>query len=285
MLKWLALLFMTIDHVGYYFYPVLPPVVYILLRSIGRLAFPIFAYTIVKGFTRTRNPFHYLFRMASWSLIAHFAIAGAAYFAGYQDSLWSLEWTNVLVLFTFAITMLLGYDLAMRSYHDMIVSMTPVSDSPFKLKGSHYDVKVNLGGITMSPKVGVPAGIAMILVSFWAVYVLNADYSFYGLLSVLFIYISYDKEEECISVPILLILRLTLNTGYVLFSIMSHDNVEWALIRCISMFSIFLIAFIAEDKKKPGFIRKYFFYFYYPVHVVLLIFLSRYWDWVRNLFR
>jgi len=277
MLKWLALLFMTIDHIGYYFCGVLPDGVYLLLRCIGRLAFPIFAFYLVKGFTRTRSPFHYLFRMASWGLIAHFSIAAVSLFTGRQASIWSLDWTNIMVLFSFAITMLMGYDLAMRSYHDMIVSMTPVSDPPFKLKESHYDVKVNLGGISLSPRIGVPMGIAIILVSFWAVFALNADYEFYGLLTVLFIYISYKKEDECISVPTLLMLLFILNAGYVIFAAMTQGSVESALLQSLSMFSIFLFPLLGRDKKKPGFLGKYFFYSYYPAHIILLMLLSMYW--------
>lgn len=278
MLKWLALLFMTIDHIGYYFYSALPIEIYTILRCIGRLAFPIFAFYLVKGFLRTRNPFHYLYRMASWSVIAHFSISGAAVATGRQASLWSLEWTNVMILFTFAIIMLLGYDLAMRSYHDMIVSMTPVSDSPFKMKESHYDVKVNLGGISLSPKVGVPMGIAMILISFWAVFALKADYQFYGLLTVLFIFISYKKEDDIVSIPTLLVLSLALNAGYVACAAMSQQSVKYALMQSLSMFSIFLFPLFGRDKKKPGLISKYFFYLYYPLHIVLLMFLYRYWS-------
>lgn len=285
MLKWLALLFMTIDHIGYYFYPVLPIEVYTLLRCIGRLAFPIFAFYLVMGFTRTRNPFHYLFRMASWALIAHFILSIVSFYTGNQTSVWSLEWTNIMVLFTFAITMLLGYDLAMRSYHDMIVSMMPVSDSPFKLKETHYDVKVNLGGISLSPKIGIPLGITAILVSFWAVYALNADYGFYGLLTVLFIYVSYKKEESAVSIPTLLFLLFLLNAGYVLLAVMTRGNITFAFIQSLSMFSVFLFPIVKKDTKRPGFFGKYFFYFYYPAHLVLLMFLARYWEDILKLFR
>lgn len=278
MLKWLALLFMTIDHIGYYFYSALPIEIYTILRCIGRLAFPIFAFYLVKGFLRTRSPFHYLYRMASWAAIAHFSISAAAVATGRQASLWSLEWTNVMILFTFAIIMLLGYDLAIRSYHDMIVSMTPVSETPFKMKESHYDVKVNLGGISLAPKVGVPMGIAMILVSFWAVFALKADYQFYGLLTVLFIYISYKKDDDSVSIPTLLILSMALNAGYVAYAAMTQQSVKYALIQSLSMFSIFLFPVFGRDKKKPGFIGKYFFYLYYPAHIVLLMFLFKYRD-------
>ncbi|MHB1484091.1 MAG: TraX family protein [Saccharofermentanales bacterium] len=274
MLKWLALLFMTIDHIGYYFSAFLPIEVYYLFRSIGRLAFPIFAFYLVIGFTRTRNPFHYLFRMACWSVIAHFAISAANLYTGRQMSIWSLEWTNILVLFTFGIFMLLGYDLAMRSYRDMIVSLTPVSYPPYKMAQTNFDLKVNIGGISLSPRIGVPVGIAMIILSFIGVFALHSDYEFYGLLTILFIYISYQKEDDRISLPILLFLLITLNVGYVVFAGLTQQNIQFSLIQCLSLLSVFLMTSLGRSSKKPGYIEKYFFYVYYPAHIVLMIFLS-----------
>lgn len=274
MLKWLALLFMTIDHIGYYFSASLPTEVYYMFRSIGRLAFPIFAFYLVIGFTHTRNPFHYMFRMACWAVIAHFAITAASLATGRQSSLWSYDWTNIMVLFTFGIFMLLGYDLAMRSYRDMIVSMTPISDPPYNMAQTHFDVKVNIGGISLSPRVGVPMGIAMILFSFLAVYVFNADYEFYGLLTILSFYIAYQKEDDRVSLPIILFLLITLNTAYVVFAGLTQQNIRFSLIQSLSILSVFLIVSLGKKGKKPGYIEKYFFYFYYPAHIVLFIFLS-----------
>lgn len=278
MLKWFALLFMTLDHIGYYFQPVLPTEVYFILRCIGRLAFPIFAFYVAKGFTRTRNPFHYLYRMASWALITHFALSAVSLFTGRIASVFSIEWTNVLVLFTFSITMLIGYDLAMRSYHDMIVSMTPISDTPLKLKETRFDVKMNPGGISLSPRIGVPVGIAMILISFWGVLILHSDYEFYGLLTVLFMYISYQKEKNSVHLSTLFFLLCTLNAGYILFAVITQGYVTGALMQALSIFSIFLFPCFGKDKKKPGFWGKYFFYFYYPFHQIVLMLLVYYKD-------
>ena len=215
MLKWIALIIMTIDHIGYYFYPFLPEPAYLSLRMIGRLAFPVFAFYIVKGFARTSDRFKYLMRMSIWAVIAHIAISCASVFAGRQDTILDFSWTNILVLFTFAIIMLMGYDLAMRSYHDMVASMTLVSNPPMKIKNTRYDVKVNLGGINMSPRAGIALGIVFILLSFWAVNVLNADYGIYGLLTILLIHISYDPQDDRTCLPILAASLVLLNTGYI----------------------------------------------------------------------
>ncbi|MBO5286835.1 MAG: hypothetical protein J6B34_01790 [Clostridia bacterium] len=49
-LKLLALISMTVDHIGYHLYPSLE-----ILRIIGRISFPIFAYMIAEGCYYTRN--------------------------------------------------------------------------------------------------------------------------------------------------------------------------------------------------------------------------------------
>ena len=54
-LKILALLTMTVDHIGAYLFPRV-----MLLRIVGRIAYPIFAYMIGEGCRYTRNPKKYL---------------------------------------------------------------------------------------------------------------------------------------------------------------------------------------------------------------------------------
>jgi len=64
-LKVLACLFMLIDHVGFMFFPQ-----YIILRIVGRLAFPIFAYQVANGYRKTSNLSKYMGRLALFSLIS-----------------------------------------------------------------------------------------------------------------------------------------------------------------------------------------------------------------------
>lgn len=54
LLKWIGILSMVIDHVGYIFFPEEE-----WFRSVGRLAFPIFAYLIAEGTLRTSNKKQY----------------------------------------------------------------------------------------------------------------------------------------------------------------------------------------------------------------------------------
>jgi len=275
MLKWLALIFMTIDHIGYYFDKYISAEIYLLLRIIGRLAFPVFALYIVKGFSRTSNRFRYLLRMFIWAVISHFAISSSYVYSGISDSVFGLEWTNILVLFFFSIMMLMGYDLAMNSYHDMIASMTLISSPPGCFKNTRYDVKVNPGGISLSPNVGIATGIFAIITSFWSVHMLNADYGFYGLLTVLFIYISYNREDQTICIANLAIMMAILNLSHILMAVISDSSPDLAIIQSFSILSLVFFKKFEKDKRKPGIIGKYFFYVYYPLHIALFAILSQ----------
>ena len=64
-LKWIAIITMTVDHVGAVFYPD-----YMVLRGIGRLAFPLFCYLLVLGMESTRNLRNYFIRLLLFALIS-----------------------------------------------------------------------------------------------------------------------------------------------------------------------------------------------------------------------
>lgn len=64
LLKLIAVISMTIDHVGALFFPGLS-----LFRMVGRLAFPIFAYMVARGFERTRDKDKYLLRMGLFAVL------------------------------------------------------------------------------------------------------------------------------------------------------------------------------------------------------------------------
>jgi hypothetical protein len=87
-LKMIALVSMTIDHVGAYLFPQLQ-----WLRIVGRLAFPIFAYMIAEGCHHTRSMRKYLSTMALFALLCQ----AVDYFA--TGSLYM----SILVTFTLSI--------------------------------------------------------------------------------------------------------------------------------------------------------------------------------------
>ena len=64
-LKLIAILSMTIDHIGYLLFPKVT-----LLRIVGRIAFPIFAYLIAEGFVHTGDVKKYLLRLGIFAILS-----------------------------------------------------------------------------------------------------------------------------------------------------------------------------------------------------------------------
>ncbi|MDI9506639.1 MAG: TraX family protein [Bacillota bacterium] len=65
LLKVIAMLSMVIDHVGKMFFPGMP-----WMRLAGRLAFPLFAYCIAAGCVYTKNPLRYALRVLVLALVS-----------------------------------------------------------------------------------------------------------------------------------------------------------------------------------------------------------------------
>ena len=89
-LKLLAMIAMTLDHIGCIFFPRLP-----LLRMIGRLAMPILCFFIGEGLRHTRNPQKYLLRLVGFALISELPFDLAFY--------GRVNWASQNVYFTLAL--------------------------------------------------------------------------------------------------------------------------------------------------------------------------------------
>ncbi len=88
-LKLLAITTMMIDHVGAVLFPQL-----FVLRIIGRLAFPIFAFLMVQGFIHTSNRRSYALRLLAFAMISEvpfdLAFFGTPFYMGYQNIFFTL---------------------------------------------------------------------------------------------------------------------------------------------------------------------------------------------------
>lgn len=70
-LKLIALCSMLIDHIGFFLYPRFAPYSFThVLRVIGRMAFPVYAFLIVNGYDKTRDVKRYLTRLCSFAVIS-----------------------------------------------------------------------------------------------------------------------------------------------------------------------------------------------------------------------
>lgn len=70
MTKWIALVLMFIDHYGQTFEYFMSPSMYLLLRGLGRLSFPLFVYFVVLGVQRTSDIKKYIGRMFFFGVVS-----------------------------------------------------------------------------------------------------------------------------------------------------------------------------------------------------------------------
>lgn len=74
MLKWIALMLMIVDHFAYVFMDFIPYDLYVFLRTVGRLSFPVFVYYVVLGLGRTSNLKKYMSRLLLFAVISEITI-------------------------------------------------------------------------------------------------------------------------------------------------------------------------------------------------------------------
>lgn len=98
-LKIIALIAMTVDHIGYFLLPDITE-----LRIVGRLAYPIFAYLLVEGCEHTHNKLRYLLNVLGIGLVCSLG----SYFA--DGSLYQS------IMITFALSILMIYTLKYVAY-------------------------------------------------------------------------------------------------------------------------------------------------------------------------
>ena len=93
----IAIIAMFIDHLGAVIFPE-----YIELRIIGRIAFPIFAYTLVEGFVYTHDVFKYMKRLGVLALLSEIrfdlAFFGTPLEFGHQNVFFTL-FLGILMLY------------------------------------------------------------------------------------------------------------------------------------------------------------------------------------------
>jgi len=90
-IKLLALITMVIDHVGVFLFPDIQ-----LLRMIGRISFPLFAWLIANGAMHTKNINNYLKRLLMFAIISQIPFILAMRLV--EPNFWELN-----ILFTLAI--------------------------------------------------------------------------------------------------------------------------------------------------------------------------------------
>ena len=96
-LKMIAIITMLIDHIGHVLFPEV-----MILRIVGRVSFPIFAYLLAEGFVYTRDVKKYMLRLGIFALLSEIpydlAIMGSVLEFSHQNVFFTL-FIGVLVLY------------------------------------------------------------------------------------------------------------------------------------------------------------------------------------------
>ncbi len=211
-LKWIAIVTMLIDHIGAF---LLEPAIVtglvssefrglnMVLRLIGRLAFPLFTFLLVEGFTHTRNVKKYLIQLGIFALISEipFDLANGGVF---------FDFTYQNIFFTLFIGLL-------------VISLFNQFEEMKYLRW-------------VIPVIGMRLAAA-----------LQTDYAAFGILVIFIFY--YFRADKQLRNPIAAILLLRQPTA------------------------IFALVPIQLYNGERGKQNKYFFYLFYPAHLLFLFFI------------
>ena len=208
-LKILAIITMTIDHIGAIIYPNIDA-----FRIIGRISFPIFCFLLVEGFKHTHNRFRYFIRLLLFAIITQPIYDYA--FNNYELN----------ILFTFSLSFLL---LSSIEFIKKIINKYNKGIENYLYKTISY----------------LLIYIIFLILSI----ILNVDYQALGISLVLIIYLS---PNILLSLLLYLIIAITLDV----------NNIQ--------LYSLIAFIFIYFYNGKKGKDIKYFFYLYYPLHLLLL---------------
>lgn len=119
MLKTIAIMAMVIDHIGFYFQPIISTSIYNVCRYIGRISMPIFVYLLVQGFFHTKNFKKYIARISIFAIITQILITilmfiNIKFIPSYIAA--NQVYTTGNILFSFAICL-----IALKILHEEVI--------------------------------------------------------------------------------------------------------------------------------------------------------------------
>ncbi|MBU3175281.1 conjugal transfer protein TraX [Clostridium estertheticum] len=232
MLKFIACILMLIDHIG----AVLLPRV-IILRMIGRLSFPIFAYLIAVGYSKTNSFYRYLYRL----LI--FAAASQLPF-----SLAFSEQIKIHSFFDFLSFLMGSPNLHLNIFFTLSIGL----------------IAIRIWDKWESKFFKIISILALVIIA----ETFNTDYGLYGVAIILAFYIFRESKVKLLISQI--IVYLVFNASGILLYVFETQgnsiNHSWF----IQILSILSLIFIFKYNGKKGKNLKYAFYVFYPMHLLIL---------------
>jgi hypothetical protein len=250
-IKLIAIICMVIDHIGLFFFPQI-----LLFRIVGRLAFPLFAWLIANGAYYSKNTKQYLVRLLLFALVAQmpFIVINRLI----DPSFWALN-----VLFTLFLG--LATIVLIQKSKNIFVSLL------------------------------------IVIVSTLIASILNIEYGAMGVLAIIVFYLSFKNFKKIIILqiciftffsimPIVFLIALAkginpivpaislplcppigINVCLKMSIVFPHNFIAQSLIEPLGLFSLIFVAFYSNQEGKK---MKYFFYWFYPIHLSILYFIK-----------
>lgn len=272
-LKVIALLTMTIDHIGY----LLPySDLALVFRYIGRLALPLFCFMIAEGAIHTKSFNKYALRLGIMASAISIAIIGTTYIPYFANNGYSMrdEGNIFLDLLLGALTI---YFLRQNKWYLKLLAILPVG----------------FGIVSFIAKALESCGCHGYIL--WFPFFLRTQYGWYGIVMILGFYVAHylsnifinyhssitgissdlykgsNFERHVLNIISVMSLAVISLLFYLLGQIMPVKYVYWDV--GMQLFAIVSGAFILLYNGLRGYNKKWFqygSYLYYPIHMIIL---------------
>lgn len=266
---------MVFDHVGLYYSDRLPAKLCIVLRVLGSLALPLFAYSFAQGFSRTRNAKNYFFRLL---FLAFFTQTLLFFLLPITDIPYDSLPLNSVFSLLCAFLLLYGCELLFAIPPDRIGSLRLIVANA-QTHSDRFDVRIGNGVRAGSdiPGIYIPVmpvgvqctcGLGLIAASIIASFLIPVEYGILCVFSVLIFYIVEKRVPKNQSNWAFLgVLVLTLI--YVFVTSRSTGTIS---LQGAGIAGIFL-CYLPTREKRPSRAVQAAFYAFYPLHILVLLLL------------
>ena len=276
LLKLLAALAMLCDHTAIAFYPLwLGKGAYLVLRGIGRIAFPIFAYFITVGYEKTSSLPRYLTRLCSLALLSQLPYSLVFVSGVYSPdgpTMFSsrFPWPVVLLLIIFVAAVWLG---TVRRDGSVVFPVLALFAGVIRLQvrgvilfsaelNVFYTLALGLACVSildraLKPERELPALLlqtAAVAACFFLIRG-SADYRYLGVALIICFYLGRDQRLSQ-----LLLLGMWAVIEYLV------GRVGWPYFLCACVSAVLLYFYNGERGRSLG----RFFYWLYPAHLAVL---------------
>ncbi len=278
-LKIIAIISMLIDHIGAYLFYSGSDIVsqegIDLMRSIGRMALPIFAFFLVVGYSKTKNSKKYISRMHLFAIISQIPFTLAFYYENYfvDESFSFIEydykWLFVIIpmiIFYYFLILNRKFDKSLI-YVSIAWLITPINTAVngyFLLTGYELNIFYELGlGLILFEyfnlartkyNKNILMGLLLIIAAILSYYYIGgiANYGYNAIALMIALYI-VQSSKYYQSLTIFL-------WGYYMYN--------WKITNVLFIILTSLLLLTYNGKKGKD--LKYLFYTFYPLHIIVI---------------